>query len=209
MNSTVTKEQQRQEAIERLRILEGKGLMPEVRRDFERGKINYSERVSFPGLGANGILYWLEGNPELEKVVRDFEESTGSLAYHATHETFEFGEVIDIFHVSKYEEEWLSAGPRGLGGRLQPRIRRQPHRRLAERTRQHRLRGSRRRIDPKRLAIQNPNARPAPPAQARAFPRLPSSEVCSCCVRSDSRTLRGGLEGTCTRAKDNEERSAA
>ncbi len=106
MNNAVTREQQRQEAIERLRILEERGLMPEVRRDFEKGRINYSDRLSFSGLGANGILYWLEGNPELEKVVRDFEESTGSLAYHATHETFEFGEVLDIFCVSKYEEEW-------------------------------------------------------------------------------------------------------
>lgn len=106
MKSNVTTERQRQEAIERLHILEGKGLMPQVRRDFEQGILNYSERMNIPGLGTNGILYWLHQNPELEKAVRDFEESTGSLAYHATYETLSFGKVIDIFHVSRHEEEW-------------------------------------------------------------------------------------------------------
>lgn len=108
MNSTVTKEQQRHEAIVRLRILEGKGLMPEVRRDFENGRVMWSERVVIPGLGANGILYHLDENPKFEKIIRDFEADTDSLVYHATHEVFEFGEVLDIFYVSKYEEEWLT-----------------------------------------------------------------------------------------------------
>ena len=108
MNSTVTKEQQRQEAIARLRILEERGLMPEVRRDFENGRVMWSERVVIPGLGANGILYHLDENPEFEKIIRDFEAENDSLVYHATHEVFEFGEVLDIFYVSKYEEEWLA-----------------------------------------------------------------------------------------------------
>lgn len=106
MENGITKEQQREEAIARLRILEKKGLMPEVRRDFEQGKINFSERLSIPGLGTNGILYWLSENPELEKIVRDVEERFGVVAYHATRETFEFGTVLDIFCVSKNEEEW-------------------------------------------------------------------------------------------------------
>ena len=106
MNNTVTKEQQRQEAIERLRILESKGLMPEVRRDFEKGRVMWSERVVIPGLGANGILYHLDENPEFEKIIRDFEAETDSLVYHATHETFEFGRVLDLYHIGKHADEW-------------------------------------------------------------------------------------------------------
>lgn len=104
---TVTKEQQRQEAIVRLRILEEKGLMPQVRKDFEQGTLNYSERMTIPRFGTNGILYWLNQNAEFEKVVRDFEERTDSVVYHATHEVFEgIGRILDLFYVSKYEEEW-------------------------------------------------------------------------------------------------------
>lgn len=106
MENGITKEQQREEAIARLRILEKKGLMPEVRRDFEQGKINFSERLSIPSFGTNGILYWLSENPELEKIVQNVEERFGVVAYHATHEAFEFGSVLDIFCVSKNEEEW-------------------------------------------------------------------------------------------------------
>ena len=106
MSDTVTRDRQRQEAITRLRILEEQGLMLEVRRDFEQGRLNYSERMTLGDGSEAGILYWLDQSPELEQVVRDFEERTGALAYHATHATFPFGEVLDVFCVSKYEDEW-------------------------------------------------------------------------------------------------------
>ena len=106
MSNTVTKEQQRAEAIKRLRILEGKGLMPQVRKDFERGIVNFSEAMTIVGSKPSGILFRLKDNPKFEKIVRDFEEETDSLAYHATHERFEFGEILDIFYVSTYAEEW-------------------------------------------------------------------------------------------------------
>ena len=82
--------------------------MPEVRRDFEQGRLNYSERMVLGNGNEVGILYWLDQNPELEEAVREVEERTGALAYHATHETFSFGEVLDVFCVSKYEEEWAA-----------------------------------------------------------------------------------------------------
>jgi len=107
MENGITKEQQREEAISRLHILEEMGLMPQVRRDFEQGTLNYSERLTIPGLGTNGILYWLNQNPEFEKIVRDFEFRTDSVVYHATHEVFEgIGRVLDLFYVGKHEEEW-------------------------------------------------------------------------------------------------------
>ena len=106
MGNETMKERQRQEAEARLRILEGKGLMPEVRRDFEQGTLNYSERLGLPGFGTCGILYWLDGNPEFEKAIREVEERYGVVAYHATHEVCEFGELLDVFCVTEDEEEW-------------------------------------------------------------------------------------------------------
>lgn len=106
MENVATKEQQRQEAIARLRILEKEGLMPQIRKDFEAGKLYFSERQTIPGLGLNGILYSVHENPEFEKVIRTFESQTGGLAYHATHEAFEFGRILDIYYVSKDVDEW-------------------------------------------------------------------------------------------------------
>lgn len=106
MNGTVTKNQQWEEAIKRLRILEGKGLIPQVREDFKQGKVDFSERMEIFASKPSGILFRLEDEPRLEQIVRDFEEETGGLAYHATHEHFAFGEILDIFYVSKHVEEW-------------------------------------------------------------------------------------------------------
>lgn len=117
MNGTVTRNQQREEAIKRLRILEGKGLMPRVREDFEQGKVAFSERMEIFASRPSGILFRLEENPKLEQVVRDFEAKTGGLAYHATHEYFAFGEIVDIFYVSKHTEEWPQDRKDLRGGR--------------------------------------------------------------------------------------------
>ena len=101
------------EAIARLKVLERRGLHGNVRRDFERdGRLNYSERIPM-GFGAVGSLYWMDG-PSAEScqgrrfadVVREFEERTGALVYHATHELLRFGEILDLFYVSKFPEEW-------------------------------------------------------------------------------------------------------
>ena len=105
--SNMTKEKMREEAIARLKILEKKGLHPNVLREFEaEGKLNYSERVSFGGAAA-GILYWMDSSPELLEKVREFEEEHNALVYHATAERFmEVGRMLDLFYVSAYEEEW-------------------------------------------------------------------------------------------------------
>lgn len=106
MSNTVTKEQQRAEAIDRLHILEEQGLMPQVRKDFEQDRLNYSECLAFSASNACGILYRVSEDPRFARAIRDLEEMTGGVAYHATHERFEFGEVLDIFYVSDCEEEW-------------------------------------------------------------------------------------------------------
>ena len=105
--SNITKEQMRKEAIARLKILQKKGLHPNVLREFEtEGKLNYSERVSFGGAAA-GILYWMDAAPELMEKVREFEEEHNAFVYHATTERFAgIGRMLDLFYVSAYEEEW-------------------------------------------------------------------------------------------------------
>lgn len=86
-------------------MLEGKGLHPEAVRQFEaEGLVSYSERISF-GYGAAGGLYWVDESNFAPRV-RDLEESEGFLVYHATHEHTDFGELLDLLHVSKNVEEW-------------------------------------------------------------------------------------------------------
>ena len=105
--SNMTKEKMHEDAIARLKILEKKGLHPNVLREFEaEGKLNYSERVSFGGAAA-GILYWMDSSPELLEKVREFEEKHNAIVYHATAERFvEIGRMLDLFYVPACEEAW-------------------------------------------------------------------------------------------------------
>lgn len=96
---------QRKEAARRLKMLEGKGLHPDVVRQFEtEGLVNYSDRISF-GHGAAGGLFWIDESNFAARI-KDLEESEGFFVYHATHEHTDFGELLDLFHVSKDIEEW-------------------------------------------------------------------------------------------------------
>lgn len=98
---------QRREAIRRLKMLERKGLHPDVARQFEdESLVNYSERISF-GHGAAGGLYWIDESNFAARI-RSLEESEGFLVYHATHEHTDFGELLDLFHVSRNVEEWAA-----------------------------------------------------------------------------------------------------
>lgn len=63
---------------------------------FKEGKVWESE-----GYGA---LYEL--NAEEQKLVDDFQASTGHLVYHMIHNKFEFGECYTMLYVSKYLTEW-------------------------------------------------------------------------------------------------------
>lgn len=96
---------QRKEAARRLKMLERKGLHPDVVRQFEdEGLVSYSERISF-GRGAAGGLFWI-AETSFAACIRSLEDSEGFLVYHATHERTDFGELLDLFHVSKFVEEW-------------------------------------------------------------------------------------------------------
>jgi len=113
---TATREMQVAEAARRLRILEKKGLHPNVRADFERdGLVNYSERTRLGKSDPYGVLYWVTNDTATSStgkafadVIAEFEQQYNALVYHATHEYFTFGECLDLFYVSQHEEEWES-----------------------------------------------------------------------------------------------------
>jgi len=110
---SVTTEQQRKEAIARLRILNEMGLIDDVVNQFESdGKVHYSDRFSAFGAPV-GALFWIDQDTSCSragvpfgKVISNFEAKFNALVYHATHEFFPFGECLDLFYVSQYEEEW-------------------------------------------------------------------------------------------------------
>ncbi len=101
-----TKEQQKQEAIRRLKMPQEKGMHENVLADFKEGKVNVSERVR---LGRNapacGILYWLDEQP-YAPIVRSFEQKYDALVYHATMEQTSMGAMLDLFYIESDDEEW-------------------------------------------------------------------------------------------------------
>ena len=87
-------EKKKQEAIERMKLLD---LYPNVIKEFEKENVvNLSEN--------GGFLYWL--NDEQKEIVSDFEQEHDSLVYHVIHDYAAFGELLTLFYVSDYEEEW-------------------------------------------------------------------------------------------------------
>ena len=89
----MNKEERFDEAIERMKLLK---LDKQCINAFKEGKVWESE-----GYGA---LYEL--NAEEQKLVDDFQASTGCLVYHMIHNKFEFGECYSILYVSKNKDEW-------------------------------------------------------------------------------------------------------
>lgn len=110
---TASKFEREEEALSRLKLLTSKGLHGNVLRDFEGEEklLNYSERIFFGKLV--GALYWMEDvaastrkGYRFTDAIRDFEERYEATVYHATHEMTDFGEMLDLFYVSKHDEEW-------------------------------------------------------------------------------------------------------
>lgn len=95
---------QRKEALRRLKMLEAKGLHPNVAREFEAaGELNRSDRTKLGGV-VFGALFWLT-EAETERV-KKLEEKYGFLVYHATSESTEFGKLLDLLIVTSNVEEW-------------------------------------------------------------------------------------------------------
>lgn len=90
-----TKEQMKQEALARMKLL---GLQYNVVRDFEaKEKIYYS-------LGTLGLLYLAFGG--VVEVVQKFENQTGYLVYHVIDNDTNLGHMLTLLYVSTEIDEW-------------------------------------------------------------------------------------------------------
>jgi hypothetical protein len=88
-----TKEEMKQEALERMKLWK---LHENVVREFrDDGVLNYS---------VGGVLYWLPD--EWKALVSNWESETGSLAYHGIFDKTEFGDLLTVLYVSQDKEEW-------------------------------------------------------------------------------------------------------
>lgn len=101
-----TIEQMKREAAERLEALEIDGLHENVLSEFStEGILSCSERANVMGVLV-GVLYWISNDERLAKEISDFEKKYNCVAYHATRENTEFGQLLSIFYVSSETEEW-------------------------------------------------------------------------------------------------------
>ena len=95
------KEKQVEQAKLRLKALVKKGLLKDVETAFnEDGTVYYSE---------HGILYWLQEHNNCDNLVEiknRIERKYGALIYFAILSHTEFGDLLSLMLVTKYEEEW-------------------------------------------------------------------------------------------------------
>ena len=88
------KAKQKQEALERMRMLKFHG---NIIKEFDKeGIVNLSEN--------GGFLYWLDSDQQA--IVDEFEAEYNAVVYHVIHNFTEFGELYTLLYVSDEEEEW-------------------------------------------------------------------------------------------------------
>ncbi len=93
----VTREVMKEEAIERMNIL---NLHPNVIKEFtEKDTLNYS-------YSELGFLYWL--TDETQARVEKFERETEYLVYHVIEDETTIGRLITLLYVSTCDDEWES-----------------------------------------------------------------------------------------------------
>lgn len=99
---TTLKEKQKQEALKRMKALH---LNRNVIYEFEElNIINYSERQNAI---FDGILYWIDNNPQFKQIIQEFEKEYGAMVYHAQLTYFNgFGQCLALLYVSKNKQEW-------------------------------------------------------------------------------------------------------
>lgn len=86
------------EGLKRLNELE---VLKEVKENYKEGRIAVSERINKV---FNAVLR--DTTEEEKKIIEDYEKRSGNKVYHAIKSYTEFGEILDLIIVSKYEEEW-------------------------------------------------------------------------------------------------------
>lgn len=97
MNEHATREEMKDEACERIKMLK---LHPNVLMDFrEADCINISEYT--------GVLFWADGE-DLE-TIRKIEEDYDILVYHAIKTCTTIGTMLSMFYVNRYKDLWEMA----------------------------------------------------------------------------------------------------
>ena len=106
-------QEQKQQALSRMKAMK---IMKEVIDDFKKnGRVYYSERQnSF----FQATLYWLDNNPEWEIMVKEYEKESGCLVYHAQLTHTEIGDMLSLFFVSGYKEDWPQENEDIANGRV-------------------------------------------------------------------------------------------
>ena len=93
----VSKAEQKEEAIKRLRILK---VHPNVIKEFQYDNplINCSYK---------GILYWIR-DERWEEIISKFEADYNAVVYHAIFTPTGFGDLLTLLYVSEHVEEWAA-----------------------------------------------------------------------------------------------------
>ena len=100
MNKTL-RQKQKEQALIRMHKL---NLMKEVIDDFKNNDtVYYSERQN---AFFKAILYWVSNEDKYVEIINEFEKSHNALVYHCQLTHLEFGDVLSLFFVSEYEDEW-------------------------------------------------------------------------------------------------------
>lgn len=98
MSRKISKEQQIEEAKERLRRLSKKfNLNPAILNDFEQGRIKVYR---------NNELIDLDSIPEYKKMVADFEQEYNHVVFYCIEERYSFGRCLSLLCVGDIKMYW-------------------------------------------------------------------------------------------------------
>ena len=92
--SNATREQMKEEAIKRMKLL-----------NLHTNVINEFQDDDIVNCSQFGVLFWL--NDDQEKRVAEFEKESGNLVYHMIRTDYvELGRMLTLLYVSPYMDEW-------------------------------------------------------------------------------------------------------
>lgn len=102
----MNREDQKKEALARLKILESKGMKPCVYNNFKKKNELYYSFQTPTGCA----LYKLDNTVGIHNIwmnaLKEFEEFWKALVYHVVYDRFEEDEVIVFFYISNQRHEW-------------------------------------------------------------------------------------------------------
>ena len=94
-----------QEALARLEILIRQGLSAKALNDFKDGKVPMSKEAKVLGQRIT-VLRTVDAKPQIEKVINKCASQNSKLPYFCIHTETAFGDLVAVFFVSRYTEEW-------------------------------------------------------------------------------------------------------